>query len=340
MNADDPRADDPLEHAFDRDRPGRTRDADVWDALARWRAERRRFVLATVVEARGFTPRKSGAHMLIGPDGATVGTIGGGAVEHVVLAEAARLLAGSGTSRLRRHLTQELGMCCGGEMEFFLELLEPAPRLFLFGAGYIAKPLAAIAAGCGFEVTVVDQRADWVTPERFPTSALRVQAPEDALRAIETYADDFAVVVTHDHALDQRLVQDLLRRPLRFLGMIGSIPKQRKFALRLKARGFSDEEIARLHTPLGADIGADTPEEIAVSVMAQLIAVRRGKAVPIGWTPPVRAGNAAQGQGGSAGPERAAGESQEHAGNKTTGDEAVESETELDATSTGEGDSR
>ncbi len=177
-------------------------------------------------------------------------------------------------------------MCCGGEMSVFLEVLEPAPRLFLFGAGYIAKPLAAIAAGCGFEVTVTDERPEWATGERFPTSRVRVESAEDVARTIEPDGRDCAVVVTHDHALDQRVVQHLLRKPLRFVGMIGSLSKQRKFALRLRARGFSDEEIARLHTPLGVAIGAATPEEIAVSVMAQLIAVRRGGDVERGWVPP------------------------------------------------------
>ena len=279
---------------------------DIWDALARWREGRRRFVLATVVEARGFTPRKPGAHMLVAADGETFGTIGGGAIERVVLEEAARLLAGAGAAKLRRHLTQELGMCCGGEMELFLEVIEPAPRLVVFGAGYIAKPLAAIAAGCGFEVTVVDGRTEWATPERFPTSTLRVEDPVPALARLETTADDFAVVVTHDHALDQQLVQGLLARPLRFLGMIGSVPKQRKFALRLRARGFRPEEIARLRTPLGLPIGAATPEEIAVSVVAELIAVRRGRPVPEGWTPPERGGMEAVDEPGGSSPSAAA----------------------------------
>jgi len=184
-------------------------------------------------------------------------------------------------------------MCCGGEMTVFLEVMEPAPRLWLFGAGYISKPLAAIAAGCGFEVTVVDARADWASPERFPTSQLRVQAPDDALVTLPIAAEDYAVVVTHDHALDQRLVQGLLPRGLRFTGMIGSIPKQRKFALRLRARGFSDADIARLRTPLGLAIGAQTPEEIAVSVMAEIVAARRGADVPAGWTPPAPRGASA-----------------------------------------------
>ena len=263
------------------------RPAEVWETLARWRAEGRRFALASVIESRGFTPRKPGAHMLVAEDGTTCGTIGGGAIEHQVLEEARALLQGGGASLVRQHLTQELGMCCGGEMAVFLEVLEPAPRLFLFGAGYIARPFAALAAGCGFDVTVVDGRADWALPERFADCRVVAQAPEDFLRTLATTPADYAVVVTHDHSLDQRLVQELLRRPLKFVGMIGSVPKQRKFALRLRARGFSDEQIARLRTPLGMPIGADTPEEIAVSAMGELIAARRGASVAHGWTPPV-----------------------------------------------------
>lgn len=271
------------------DRPGRTGDHDVWQALAAWRAARRMFVLATVVESRGFTPRKAGAHMLIADDGATVGTIGGGAIEKEVLDQASALLRDGGSAVVKKHLTQELGMCCGGEMTVFLEMVEPPPRLWLFGAGYIAKPLAAIAAGCGFEVAVVDERAEWATPERFPTSRVVLQSPADFARTLDTAPSDYAVIVTHDHALDQRLVQQLLPRPLKFLGMIGSIPKQRKFALRLRARGYSDADIARLRTPLGVAIGASTPEEIAVSVVGELIATRRGATPAAGWVPPVRA---------------------------------------------------
>jgi xanthine dehydrogenase accessory factor len=271
--------------AFDAVREARP--PEVWETLARWRAEGRRFALASVIESRGFTPRKPGAHMLVAEDGATCGTIGGGAIEHRVLVEARALLEGGGVSLVKKHLTQELGMCCGGEMAVFLEVLEPAPRLFLFGAGYIARALAALAAGCGFDVTVVDGRNDWAVPERFPDCRLVAQAPEDFLRALTTSAADYAVVVTHDHALDQTLVQELLRRPLKFVGMIGSVPKQRKFALRLRARGFSDQQIARLRTPLGMPIGADTPEEIAVSAMGELIAARRGVPIAEGWTPPL-----------------------------------------------------
>jgi xanthine dehydrogenase accessory factor len=266
---------------------GQSADREVWETLTRWRSEGRRFALLTVIGTRGFTPRKESAHMLVEQDGATFGTIGGGAIEHDMVAHARTLLASGGRSELvKRHLTQELGMCCGGEMTVFVEAVETLPSLTIFGAGYIARPLAALAAGCGFRVTVVDERPEWANPERFGQARVCCQAAEDYLRAAELGDQDYVVVVTHDHALDQRLVQGLLRRPLKFVGMIGSVPKQRKFALRLRARGFDDETIQRLHTPLGLAIGANTPEEIAVSAMAEIIAVRRGVAVEPGWTPP------------------------------------------------------
>jgi len=269
--------------------PGGTGPQDVWTVLARWRAEARRFVLLTVVESRGFTPQKPGGRMLLGETGETAGTIGGGAIEHDCLREARELLGeGVGTRTVRRQLTTELGMCCGGEMVVHLEVLEAQPRLVVFGAGHVARPLARYAAECGFAVTVVDAREDWLSPERFPTAACRVRDPEAFAREWDATAADYAVVTTHDHALDQKVVQLLLPRGLRYTGLIGSLAKQRKFALRLRARGASDADIARLRTPVGLAIGARTPEEIAVSIVAELVSVRRGGSPERGWVPPAR----------------------------------------------------
>ncbi|MFN8588791.1 MAG: xanthine dehydrogenase accessory protein XdhC [Candidatus Eisenbacteria bacterium] len=268
---------------------GDAREPDVWEMLARWRAEGRVMALLTVVESRGFTPQKAGTRMLVDVHGATAGTIGGGAIEHEALREARALLeAGGGSITIRKQLAQDLGMCCGGEMVIAIESLESPPRLFLFGAGYLARPIAALATGCGFAVSVCDGRDDWAVPERFPGATVRVQDPADVARALETTANDYAIVVTHDHDLDQRIVQELLRKPLRFTGMIGSLGKRAKFRRRLEARGFTAEQVARLRTPLGLPIGARTPEEIAVSVVAELVAVRRETAPEKGWEEAVR----------------------------------------------------
>lgn len=267
---------------------------DIWGVLARWRSEGRRFVLLTVVEARGFTPQKPGVHMLLAAGGETAGTIGGGAIEHDCLLQAHDLLASGQQARtVRRQLTTELGMCCGGEMVVHLEVLEALPRLFVFGAGHVARPLAAFSAACGFAVHVVDARPEWLSAERFPHAARELRAPDDVAHELATAdagedANTYAVVTTHDHALDQRVVQELLRRELRFTGLIGSLAKQRKFALRLRARGFGDAQIARLRTPVGLAIGARTAEEIAVSIVAELVAVRRGGSPERGWVPPAR----------------------------------------------------
>ncbi len=271
---------------------------DIWGVLARWRAAARRFVLLTVVESRGFTPQKPGVHMLLAADGETAGTIGGGAIEHACLADARELLAsGELTHTTRKQLTTELGMCCGGEMVVHLEVLESQPHLVVFGAGHVARPVASLAVACGFSVHVVDAREDWLTPERFPGVTRHLRAPDDFARdwvAGEVAGPGacmaaFAVVTTHDHPLDQRVVQELLRAELRFTGLIGSLAKQRKFALRLRARGFDDSCIARLRTPVGLAIGARTPEEIAVSIVGELVAVRRGAVPERGWLPPARA---------------------------------------------------
>lgn len=179
-------------------------------------------------------------------------------------------------------------MCCGGEMTVRVEILEPPPLLVVFGAGYIGRALALVAVGCGFRVSVVDDRPEWADPTRMPGVRVVCRDPDEYVRATSPGPEDYAVVVTHAHALDQRLIERLLRRPPRFLGLVGSLAKQRKFAMRLKAKGFDDTAVARLRSPLGVAIGAATPEEIAVSVMAELIAARRGVDLGLAGAPPHR----------------------------------------------------
>ncbi len=261
-------------------------EGQVWAALARWRAERRRFALLTVVETHGSAPRKAGTHLLLADDGESVGTLGGGAIEFEALAQARTVLESGRALLFHRHLGRDLGMCCGGEMSVFIEAVEPKPRLFVFGAGTIGAPLVALAQSCGFELTVVDDRGEWARADRFPGATVMCRDPEEAAGALDLGPTDYACVLTHDHALDDRVVRILIRRPLAFLGMIGSRTKQRAFVERLRDEGVTAEEMARLCTPVGLAIGARTPEEIAVSIVAQLIAVRRAVPIVAGWEAP------------------------------------------------------
>ncbi|MEN9800475.1 MAG: xanthine dehydrogenase accessory protein XdhC [Pseudomonadota bacterium] len=191
--------------------------------LAELASEGRTFVVATVVSTGGSTPQKPGARMAVLEDGSLRGTVGGGAIEQQVV-EAARALMRSPDSHrlLETHLTHELGMCCGGKMQLFLEKHVPSARLWVFGAGHVAKELASLARHVGFRVSVVDERAEWATAERFPGMELVRRDPATVASELPGGADCFFCVTTHDHPLDQAVVEALLGKPAAYLGVIGS----------------------------------------------------------------------------------------------------------------------
>ncbi len=249
---------------------------DLYSEIAALVSEGRPFVLATVIESAGSTPQKPGSKMVVLGDGSLRGTVGGGAIEHQIIQAALELLAAPEQTRvIETHLTHELGMCCGGRMKVFLEKHGAPPRLTVFGAGHVARELAALAHRVGFRVTVVDARPEWATAERFPGCEVLLKDPADHAREVAGSPQDYFCVTTHDHPLDQAVVEALLDKPSAYLGVIGSRRKAERFRMRLRAAGFSDEAVARLRSPMGVDIGALTPEEIAVSIVGELIRVRR-----------------------------------------------------------------
>ena len=257
--------------------------ADVYGWLARVRKERITSVLATVVEVTGSAPQLPGAKLLLLEDDRVIGTVGGGKLELGVLQRARQLLADDGgpsTAVWSANLTRDLGMCCGGEMRVFLERIPGVERLIVFGAGHIGRALCAAAAEAGFDVTVVDEREEWATRARFPRARNVVcEDPEVVLGELVFDETTSCVIVTHDHPLDQALVKALCTRRMRFLGLVASRPKVNKFRMRLLAQGVPEEALDRLRSPVGLDIAAVTPEEIAVSIVAELVAVRRGGSV-------------------------------------------------------------
>ncbi len=237
---------------------------------------RRPAALVTVIGIDGSAPRAAGARMLVYEDGAIVGTVGGGAFEHRCISAAVGIIATGRPARWAVHLTRDLGMCCGGAMEAFIEPIASREVLVVYGAGHVGAATARIANQLDFEVIVVDDRDEVLEEADLPAGARRLCA--DPLRTITDLPFGphcYHLVVTHSHQLDQALLAALLPHELAWLGLIGSRSKAAKFFVRLRAAGMSEELLARANTPVGLDIGAETPAEIAVSIAAELVRVRR-----------------------------------------------------------------
>jgi xanthine dehydrogenase accessory factor len=235
-----------------------------------------RGALATVVRASGSTPQQPGARLLLMPDGSTIGTVGGGAIEQRVLATLAECRIDGKPRLVAWDLGFDLGMCCGGRMECFIEPIEAPPRLIVFGAGHVAKPTAALAKTVGFSVTVVDDREELNTGERFPGCERIIAEPAESVDQVRPSEHDFLLIVTHDHRLDEETLDLFARRPHRYLGLIGSRRKVFRILERIHARN-GLPPLERIYAPVGLDLGAVGPEEIAVSIVSELVALRRGR---------------------------------------------------------------
>lgn len=239
--------------------------------------------LVTIIATSGSTPQRVGAKMLVFEDGRTVGTIGGGCYEHDAAGKAREAIrtrkACVARYDLSDALAEESGLICGGRMDIFIEPLDPAPPLVIAGAGHVSRLLAEVAGRVGFRVTVLDDREKFASPDRFPGAAEIVVEPiAPWLAAADLPPTAFVVVVTRGHTHDLDAMRALASRPLRYVGMIGSRAKVTRIMDALREGGTAPEWLAAVHAPIGLAIGAVTPEEIALSIAAELVAVRRGVA--------------------------------------------------------------
>jgi xanthine dehydrogenase accessory factor len=253
---------------------------DLYEEVVRLKAEGKRAVLATIVRAQGSTPREVGAKMLVYEDGSIRETIGGGNLEAAVIREALDTLA-AGEPRLVHHdLTgpeaSDVGMICGGVLDVFFEPIGWGPKVFLFGGGHVSLPVARLSKGVGFRVAVIDNRSEFANRERFP-EAEEVVAEEfsSAVEKLKIDGESYVVILTRGHVYDQEVLEWALGKEARYIGMIGSRKKTQTIFRNLRGKGIPEEKLAAVHSPIGLDIGALTPEEIAVSIVAELIRERR-----------------------------------------------------------------
>ncbi len=234
--------------------------------------------LATVVESSGSSPGKSGAKMIIKEDGNTIGTVGGGRVEFAVIKKGIEAIRTKVPQLLAYELKETNGLLCGGGVKIFIEPVLTDPRLFIFGAGHIGQALSQIAPYAGFEVTVVDDREEFVKKERLPEAKQLIFG--DYKKIIpDLHLDDnsYIVVATRAHRTDETVLRGCIEKDYAYIGMVASKEKTEAILTRLRDKGVSEKLLRGVHAPIGLKIGSKTPGEIAVSIMAEIISVRNSK---------------------------------------------------------------
>jgi len=255
---------------------------DIYEELLRLKKEGRSSALATIVECSGSAPQKTGAKMLVRDDGTIVGTLGGGCLEAEVVQAALMAIRDGQSVTLPFDLTEKQGgLVCGGRISIFIDPVIPDPTLVILGAGHVGKAVSKLARFSGFRVVICDDRAEYANHENlpdahdivvndFPTIFSRMIVPDNA----------YIVVATRGHNHDLDAVIASLRTPARYIGLLGSKRKKALLFKALEDAGFSGDQISRVHIPIGLPINSVTPEEIAVSIMAQIIGKRRENAAP------------------------------------------------------------
>lgn len=238
-----------------------------------------RAVLATVINSQGSTPRKAGAKMLIKEDGTSVGTLGGGGNERQVLGKVIEVMNSGQAQIMHFDLSgREEGaeMICGGQMDVFLEPIVPPATLYLFGAGHISQSTTAMAKMLGFRVVVIDPRPSYNNAERFPgADELIVEEYDNAFPKLKVDENSYIVVYTPNHFIDEQCLHFAVGTKAKFIGMIGSKKKAKEVKERLLQKGVSQARLDAVRSPIGMEIGAETPEEIAISILGEIIKVKR-----------------------------------------------------------------
>jgi len=258
-------------------------DLELLNKASHLLENRKKLVFCTVVEKKGHGPRDVGAKMIVTEDGKTFGTIGGGDFERTLVDECLKAMKEHRSKKVTFNLSKDpkdgavgTGLICGGELTVLVDVMEPAPRLIIIGAGHVALPLAKLASNVGFKIIVVDDERKLVTKEHFPMAEDVIAGDyAQVLSGFDMSPRDFAVVAHGEPEHDYSAVKKLIEKNPAYIGLLGSPKKAKILTERLKAEGVSDAQLKILHTPVGLDIGAETPEEIGISILAQIIQFKR-----------------------------------------------------------------
>src|SRR5271167_3893564 len=252
---------------------------DLFEEIVRMRKAGLRGALATIVHTNGSIPSYESSRMLVRDDSSILGTVGGGCVEAEVWAAAKDVIQNEQprkmTFNLNHDAAYDAGLICGGTLEIFVEPLLPQPTLYLFGGGHVSTAVARVAAPAGFAIGIIDDRDAFANAERFPMATEIYTTYEDAFEKIRPNAASYLIIVTRGHKEDMRVLGWAVRTEARYLGMIGSKRKVLSVYKALENDGHKPEEFERVYAPMGLEIGALSPEEIAISIVAELVAVRR-----------------------------------------------------------------
>src|ERR1700730_2987381 len=253
---------------------------DIYEELVRLRNLGQKCALPTIVEGRGSIPSYESAKLLVREDGSMAGTIGGGCVEAEVWNAAREVMETERARQMNFSLGQDAaydnGLICGGQLSVFVEPVVPQPRAFIFGAGHISKSISKVATLAGFASVVVDNREAFANSERFPEAdEVYAEEYEDVFPKLTVRDTSYVIIVTRGHRDDMRVLRWAVETNAKYIAMIGSKRKVIGVVKELEKEGIQRAVFERIFAPMGFEIGAITPEEIAVSVVAAMIAVRR-----------------------------------------------------------------
>lgn len=257
-----------------------TEEYEVFGALAESVRRGRPVALAVVVATRESSPRKAGARMLVHADGSIAGTVGGGILESLVIVEAKKALAAGAPVKLSYSLDpgnpDNIRMCCGGEVEIFIDVIRGCAPLVIFGGGHVGERIARVAEAAGMPYIVADDRREYANRERFPGAAEVCCVPyPGAMGKLPVGPESYLVICTHGHAHDLLVLREALATDAAYIGLIASRKKASSFRLQIEKEG-AVKWGGRVYSPVGLDLGDSSPGQIALSVMAEIVKLQSG----------------------------------------------------------------